>query len=62
MREYFFGAHDENRIELSKGRDVILTPKQAGEPLNYFVYPHAETDGKPVENIPLEVSYRDLPN
>ncbi len=60
-REYFFGAHDENRIELSKGRDVMLTPKQAGEPLNYFVYPYAETNGKPVENIPLEVSYRDLP-
>jgi transglutaminase-like putative cysteine protease len=60
-REYFFGAHDENRLELSKGRDVILTPKQAGEPLNYFVYPYAEMDGKPVENIPLEVSYRDLP-
>jgi len=59
-REYFFGAHDENRIELSKGRDVILTPKQAGEPLNYFVYPYAEADGKPVENIPSEVSYRDL--
>ena len=25
-REYFFGAHDENRVELSKGRDVMLGP------------------------------------
>jgi hypothetical protein len=39
----------------------MLTPKQAGEPLNYFVYPYAEADGKPVDSIPLEVSYRDLP-
>ncbi|MGH9612586.1 MAG: hypothetical protein ACRD4P_05850 [Bryobacteraceae bacterium] len=25
---YFFGAHDENRIEFTKGRDLILTPEQ----------------------------------
>ena len=45
-REYFFGAHDENRVELSKGRDVVLTPKQQGEPLNYFVYPYAKLTAK----------------
>ena len=48
QREYFFGAHDENRVELSKGRDLVLTPKQQGNPLNYFVYPYAELDGKPL--------------
>jgi hypothetical protein len=45
----------------AKERDVTSTPKQAGEPLNYLVYPGAEAYGKPVENIPLEVSYRDIP-
>ena len=60
-REYFFGAHDENRIELSKGRDVNLTPRQAGAPLNYFVYPYGEAGGKPIDDISLEISYRDLP-
>lgn len=25
-RGYFSGTHDENRIEFSKGRDVILSP------------------------------------
>ncbi len=59
-REYFFGAHDENRVELSKGRDVVLTPKQQGEPLNYFVYPYAEVDGKAYANIETGYSYRDL--
>jgi len=58
-REYFFGAHDENRVELSKGRDVVLTPRQQGEPLNYFVYPYAEVDGKPYSSIETSYSYRD---
>ena len=59
-REYFFGAHDENRVELSKGRDVLLTPKQQGDPLNYFVYPYAEVDGKPYTSIETSYSFKDL--
>ncbi|HEX3880683.1 MAG TPA: transglutaminase-like domain-containing protein [Bryobacteraceae bacterium] len=58
-REYFFGAHDENRIEFSKGRDLILAPRQQAEPLNYFVNPYAEVDGKPYDGVALTVSYRD---
>jgi len=59
-REYFFGAHDENRVELSKGRDVVLTPRQQGEPLNYFVYPYAEVDGKEYTAIDTRYSYHDV--
>ena len=59
-REYFFGVHDENRVELSKGRDVILTPHQHSGPLNYFVYPYAEADGKKYTAIATTYSYRDL--
>jgi transglutaminase-like putative cysteine protease len=58
-REYFFGAHDENRVELSKGRDVVLTPKQQGDPLNYFVYPYAEVDGKVYTSIETSYSFKD---
>jgi transglutaminase-like putative cysteine protease len=46
--EYFFGAHTSNRVTLSVGRDVVLEPPQAGEPLNYFLAPYAEADGKAV--------------
>ena len=60
-REYFFGAHDENRVEFSRGRDLILQPAQAGEPLNYFVYPYAEADGKPFTDVEHVVTYRDVP-
>jgi transglutaminase-like putative cysteine protease len=59
-REYFFGAHDENRVELSKGRDVVLTPKQQGDPLNYFVYPYVEVDGKAYTSIETSYSFKDL--
>jgi len=58
-REYFFGAHDENRVEFSKGRDVVLTPAQKGDPLNYFVYPYAELDGKTAAAPELVVMYKD---
>ncbi|SPE43208.1 Transglutaminase domain protein [Candidatus Sulfopaludibacter sp. SbA3] len=58
-RQYFFGAHDENRIEFSKGRDVVLVPNQHGDPLNYFVYPYAEIDGQPFAGTDLVVTYRD---
>jgi transglutaminase-like putative cysteine protease len=58
-REYFFGAHDENRVELSKGRDVVLSPRQKGDPLNYFVYPYAEVDGKEYTAIDTSYSYHD---
>ena len=59
-REYFFGAHDENRVEFSIGRDVSLNPKQAGEPLNYFIYPYVEVDAKPFTSVDKSFSYRDL--
>jgi transglutaminase-like putative cysteine protease len=59
-RAYFFGAHDENRIEFSRGRDVVLTPKQQGDALNYFVYPYVEVDGKKYTTVETSYSYRDL--
>lgn len=60
--EYFFGAHDENRVEFSKGRDVVLTPRQQGDPLNYFIYPYVEVDGKAFSSVETGYSYRDAEN
>ncbi len=36
---------DNNRVVLSRGRDVVLEPAQKGEPRNTFGYPYAEVDG-----------------
>ena len=47
-RDYFFGANDDNRVQFSVGRDIRLSPPQQGDPLNYFIYPYAEVDGKPI--------------
>jgi transglutaminase-like putative cysteine protease len=58
-KEYFFGALDENRVQLSTGRDLVLAPPQAGAPLNYFVYPYVEVDGKPFEKIAKTFAYKD---
>ena len=58
-REYFFGSHDENRLEFSKGRDVMLVPKQHGDPLNYFIYPYSEVDGKIHAGTEFVVQYMD---
>lgn len=62
LREYYFGNLSENRMAFSKGRDIDLEPKQSGESLNYFVFPHVEVDGKlwPRAKIKMEFQYRDI--
>jgi len=57
-KNYFFGAHDDNRLQFSVGRDIRLDPPQQGDPLNYFIYPYAELDGKPV-GLKSEFSFQD---
>lgn len=57
---YFFGAHDSNRIQFSIGRDLVLSPAQAGDPLNYFVYPYVEVGGKKYENVSNRFSFADV--
>jgi transglutaminase-like putative cysteine protease len=44
--EYFFGSLDADRVTMSGGRDVVLSPAPAQGPLNFFVYPYAEVDGQ----------------
>jgi transglutaminase-like putative cysteine protease len=60
-REYFFGAHDVNRIQFTTGRDLRLDASQKGEPLNYFIYPYAELDGKSFDKLQSHFAFRDLP-
>ncbi|MFQ5480376.1 MAG: transglutaminase domain-containing protein [Thermodesulfobacteriota bacterium] len=48
-REYYFGAVDEYRIVIAKGRTDFLAPRQKAGPVSYFMYPYAEVDGKPLE-------------
>jgi transglutaminase-like putative cysteine protease len=59
-RDYFFGALDTNRVRLSVGRDVTFDPPQQGAPVNYFVYPYVEVDGKPLEGVTQTFAYKNL--
>ena len=57
---YYFGSIDENRILFSRGRDVLLTPSQSGERLNFFgPDPYIEVDGKPFYGFKRQISYID---
>ncbi|MFL6437607.1 MAG: transglutaminase-like domain-containing protein [Terriglobales bacterium] len=59
QREFFFGHWDDNRVQFSIGRDVALSPRQDGEPLNYFVYPYVEVDHKEYSNVSTHFSFAD---
>ena len=56
-RDYFFGTVDANRVQFSTGRDITLVPRQQGPPLNYFIYPYVEVDGKPDDAIEKQFSF-----
>lgn len=58
---YYFGNLTEDRVTFGVGRDITLSPPQAGEPLNYFVYPHVEVGGKayPADRVTRQFSFND---
>ena len=65
LRDYFWGGIDAYRFELSRGRDLVLNPPQAGKPLNTFGYPYAEVGGKPLDfyapkTFSYQFTYREL--
>ncbi len=52
-------SHPADRIHFSTGRDLELGPDHLGRPLNYFVYPYIEVDGRPWRgNVEKHFSYR----
>jgi transglutaminase-like putative cysteine protease len=59
-KDYFFGANDDNRVQFTIGRDIRLDPPQQAGPLNYFIYPYAELDGKPLA-LDSKFSFQDRP-
>lgn len=59
LHDYYFGQRDPNRIQFTVGRDLLLTPRQAGPPLNYFVYPYVEVSGKEYPDVAIAFSFED---
>ena len=59
LRQYYFGHLDADRVAFTMGRDLELTPRQSGGPLNFLIYPYAEVDGQPLpkEKIKNQFGY-----
>ena len=60
MKDYYFGRLTADRVAFSTGRDIELVPASNSGPLNYFIYPHIEVDGKPwpLEKVNLNFSFK----
>jgi transglutaminase-like putative cysteine protease len=62
-RDYFWGGIDAYRVKLSTGRDMTLNPAQAGQPVNYLMYPFAQVGEKTLdwldpETFQYKITYR----
>ncbi len=51
LRDFVFGnlITERSAVAMSRGRDITLAPAQKAAPLNYFIYPYAESNGAPVK-------------
>ncbi len=49
LASYYFGRHPANRIELSRGRDLVVEPGPATGPINFLAFPVLEIGGKPAK-------------
>ncbi|MEP2669655.1 MAG: transglutaminase-like domain-containing protein [Cyclobacteriaceae bacterium] len=48
LATYYFGHHPANRMELSKGRDLLVDPGPASGPINFLAYPILEVNKKEI--------------
>ena len=48
LSTYYFGRHPANRIEFSRGRDLVIEPGPKSGPINFFAYPVMEVGEAPV--------------
>ncbi|HYX70702.1 MAG TPA: transglutaminase-like domain-containing protein, partial [Terriglobales bacterium] len=55
--DYFFGTLDTQRVQFTLGRDLTLSPRQDGPPVNYLVYPYVEVAGAPYLNVDNAFSF-----
>ncbi|HSB62693.1 MAG TPA: transglutaminase domain-containing protein [Thermoanaerobaculia bacterium] len=59
-KAYLFGNLDPDRYDITTGRDLTLSPPQKDGPLNFFIYPYVEVDGKAFAETKIRLDYRDL--
>ncbi|NER11323.1 Transglutaminase-like enzyme, putative cysteine protease [Muriicola jejuensis] len=47
LATYYFGRHPANRVEFTKGRDLVLDPGPSGGSINFMAYPVMEIGNTP---------------
>jgi len=52
LSTYYFGHHPANRLEFSRGRDLVFKPGPVSGPINFLAYPVLEVGGQPVKLKP----------
>ena len=59
LRQYYFGHLDADRVAFTMGRDLVLKPRQSGDPVNFLIYPYVEVDGRPLpqEQVKTQFEY-----
>ncbi|TPW21675.1 MAG: transglutaminase-like [Elusimicrobia bacterium] len=55
--DFYFGRLDADRVLVSTGREIELSPRQVGLPLNFLNWPYAELDGEPYKGLPFVRDY-----
>jgi transglutaminase-like putative cysteine protease len=59
-KAYLFGNLDADRFDITTGRDLTLSPPQKNGPLNFFIYPYVEVDGRTFGETTVRLDYRNL--
>ena len=58
LSTFYFGRHPANRIELSRGRDLVVEDGPVSGPINFLAYPVLEVEGKTVKVRGIDFSFR----
>jgi hypothetical protein len=58
-RDYFFGHIDENRFNVTTGRDILLENSKNQEPINFFIYPYVEINGSKFKDMDFKVAFKE---
>ncbi|MDP7085990.1 MAG: transglutaminase-like domain-containing protein [Phycisphaerales bacterium] len=49
LATYYFGHNPANRLELSRGRDLMVEPGPVSGPINFLAYPVLEVNGESIK-------------
>jgi transglutaminase-like putative cysteine protease len=60
LATYYFGHHPANRIELSRGRDLVFDPGPKAGTVNLLAYPVFETEDGSQQKLKVEFSFQRL--